>query len=175
MTSRVIPSLYLRAHLQNGSANVYLTQMHRLTFKFCKENPVGRGVREYLEENLQKLGELNKQSVFYLLPTRHCSPKLIAEYLNGETYTLDVCKHSRDEVGQMVEFCLTRSGQPIHRLRRKHMTSHPSTQGIWTPFTNRHPKQSTLNRFFPDRSYHIPKNLPKTATEQILELSRKIK
>jgi large subunit ribosomal protein L43 len=58
--------------------------LQRLTFKFCKEHPNRRGVREFIETDLIEFANKNPGVVVYLEPKRHRLPKLVGEYCNQQ-------------------------------------------------------------------------------------------
>lgn len=78
-TSSSQPAEYISTTLANGVGR-YVCQLQRITFKFCKEHPSSRGIREFIENDLVDFARKNPGIVVYLQPKRHRKPKLFAEY-----------------------------------------------------------------------------------------------
>lgn len=78
-TSNSQPSEFISTNLENGLGR-YVCQLQRVTFKFCKENPGSRGIREFVENDLVDFAKNNPGVVVYLQPKRHRRPKIFAEY-----------------------------------------------------------------------------------------------
>lgn len=78
-TSNSQPSEFINTNLENGLGR-YVCQLQRVTFKFCKENPGSRGIREFVENDLVDFAKKNPGIVVYLQPKRHRRPKIFAEY-----------------------------------------------------------------------------------------------
>jgi hypothetical protein len=90
-TSSSQPSEYISTNLANGVGR-YVCQLQRITFKFCKEHPASRGIREFIENDLIDFARKNPGVVVYLQPKRHRKPKLHAEYCKLLFfYTLNSC------------------------------------------------------------------------------------
>ncbi|CAF0800297.1 unnamed protein product [Brachionus calyciflorus] len=168
-TSNSQPAEFISTNLENGLGR-YVCQLQRVTFKFCKEHPGSRGIREYIENDLVDFAKKNPGVVVYLQPKRHRKPKVYAEYLNGSTQTLDVHQYPREKLSKWLEFMRTRKGDTIVRLLKKQKTHNPSIQGVWNPFTNKTP--TTAIEQFPSKNFEQPSSLEKTATDKILELSK---
>lgn len=73
------PSEYINTNLENGTGR-YVSQLQRVTFKFCKEHPGSRGIKEFIENDLVDFAKKNPSTVVYLQPKRHRRPKIYAEY-----------------------------------------------------------------------------------------------
>ncbi|RNA22668.1 DNA polymerase alpha subunit B [Brachionus plicatilis] len=168
-TSNSQPSEFISTNLENGLGR-YVCQLQRVTFKFCKENPGSRGIREFVENGLVDFAKQNPGVVVYLQPKRHRRPKISAEYLNGSKQNLDVHQYSREKLTKWLEFMRTRKGDTIVRILKKQKTHNPSIQGAWNPFTNKIPSRAVEN--FPSAELNKPASIEKTATEKILELAK---
>lgn len=68
----------------NGVSS-YQPQMHRITFRFCKQSESSVGVRNFIEHCLVPFAKENPTCVAYVVPGRQCVPTLRAEYANGRT------------------------------------------------------------------------------------------
>ena len=80
-SSRSQPSEFISTNLENGLGR-YVCQLQRVTFKFCKESPASRGIREFIESDLVDFARKNPGVVVYLQPRRHRKAKISAEYCN---------------------------------------------------------------------------------------------
>lgn len=173
-TSASQPAEYLSANLNNGVGR-YVCQMQRVTFKFCKEHPNSRGIRDFIENDLVNFARANPGIAVYLQPRRHRLPKISAEYLNGSMQGHDVSQYSREKIKDWLEFMRTRKGDVLMRILKKQQTHAPSIQGVWTPFTNKQPWSSV--EAYPSVKFDaasVTKSAP-TATQQIIKLANKIK
>ncbi|XP_046358488.1 39S ribosomal protein L43, mitochondrial-like [Haliotis rufescens] len=170
MTGRSIPSDFVKNVLQNGIGR-YVCQLQRLTVSFCKSHGDSRGARDFVENHMLDFTKKNPGTVVYLKPRRHRNPRLVAEYLNGRTETLNIRNMPQDEICKWVEHFRTRSGVQVVRLRKQWHTETPSIQGVWSPFTNR---DSELNvTEFPDAELSKAISAP-TATDRVLAMAREI-
>lgn len=171
MSGRQIPSAFIKSVLHNGVGR-YVCQMSRVTFKFCKSKSDSRGVREFVENHLLEFVNNNPGVVIYLQPRRHRTPKLVAEYLNGNAVYLNMAKQSAGEVCQWLEHLRCQSGEEIVRIRKPYHTDTPSIQGIWTPFMNHDPQLAVTS--LPDEtlSRRAP---PLSATKYVLKLAQNVK
>lgn len=77
--SLFLKSGFIRAPLQNGVGR-YISQLQRITLKFCKSHGSSKGIREFIENNLVDFAKENPSVVLYVKPRRHRSPVLVAEY-----------------------------------------------------------------------------------------------
>lgn len=80
------PAEYINTNLENGLGR-YVCQLQRVTFKFCKEHPASRGIREFIENDLVDFAKKNPGTVVYLQPRRHRKPKVFAEYRKNKKKT----------------------------------------------------------------------------------------
>ena len=90
--------------------------------------------------------------------------------MNGRTEHIFVERHPREEICQWVEHLRTRSGRQIVRHRKPQHTDSPTTQGIWTPFTNRETSWNVTTFPEQDDSFMFIDHKI-TATEELLKLS----
>lgn len=171
MSHRALPSTFVKTVVHNGVGR-YVCQMSRVTLKFCKSKADSRGIREFIENHLLEFVNKNPGIVVYLQPRRHRTPKLVAEYLNGNVVQLNVAKHTSGEVCQWLEHLRCRSGENILRLRKTWHTDTPSVQGIWNPFTNLDPHLAVTS--LPDErlSRRPP---PVSATDYVLKMAQNVK
>ncbi|XP_018021441.1 39S ribosomal protein L43, mitochondrial-like [Hyalella azteca] len=150
----------------------FTQQLQRITFKFCKSSGASKGVRDFIEKDLIHYARSNPGVVVYLKPRRHRGPVLKAEYLNGEEEYLYLAKRPREEIVRWVDHYTTRSGQPTARLMKTHHTHHLSIQGVWTPWTHRHP--DTFTRTYPDEEASQAEKIEKTATDELREIAERL-
>jgi hypothetical protein len=90
--------------------------------------------------------------------------------VNGSSHVLHVSQFSHDKLSKWIEFMKTRKGGNLVRLFKKQKTDNPSVQGVWNPFTNKHPIGSIEK--YPSVKYEQPLNSRLTATQKILELQQ---
>lgn len=162
-----LPAGFPRVPLANGVGR-WVCQLQRLTFKFCKSLACSRGMREYLEFDLVDFAKKNPGVVVYVKPRRHRAPNLTAEYLNGEKQIVSTTNFTHDEVKKWVTLMYTQSGREDMRFRKLWRTNHPSIQGPWNPFVNKHPELNIAQ--FPNEELSKPIFIEKTATEKLLEI-----
>ncbi|KAK7791262.1 hypothetical protein R5R35_005583 [Gryllus longicercus] len=162
-----LPVGFPRAPLANGVGR-WICQLQRLTFKFCKNYPSSRGMREFLEFELLDFTKKNPGIVVYVKPRRHRAPNLTAEYLNGEKQIVDCRNFSYEEVKKWVSLLRSQSGRGTVRLLKMWHTDHPSIQGPWSPFVNRDPKLNWVE--FPNEDLSQPIYIEKSATEKLIEI-----
>ncbi|GAB0093974.1 mitochondrial ribosomal protein L43 [Sergentomyia squamirostris] len=166
-THLFLKSGFPRAPLQNGIGR-YICQLQRLTLKYCKNHGASRGMRDFLENSLVDYAKANPGVVVYVKPRRHRSPVIVAEYLNGEKHWLNCANRPHDEIIKWMELLREQnSDSSAVRWRKLWHTDVPSIQGVWTPFTHRHPSQNLLQ--FPNNESRQPIESPKSATEILLE------
>ncbi|KAG0693828.1 39S ribosomal protein L43, mitochondrial [Chionoecetes opilio] len=180
-------SNFVRAPLQNGVGR-YVQQLQRITFKFCKTHGGSKGMRaedvdsgtcssrtfhiemarEYIEKELVGFARDNPGVVVYVKPRRHRSPCLKAEYLNGGEEYMSTQNHTCEDVHKWVAYLRGRSGYPTERIRKYQHTDHPSIQGVWTPWTHRHPAINIKD--YPCEELSAAPQTEPTATHRLLEL-----
>ncbi|XP_056153447.1 39S ribosomal protein L43, mitochondrial [Lampris incognitus] len=138
MTSRGTPSRFLKSVLQNGVGR-YICQLKRISIIFSKTSPGSLGIREFIEEGVVDYTKKNPGTVVYVSPQARETPKLVAEYLNGNVREEIVSSKTSQEISELVAKLTNQSGMEIIRLRKPFHTDSPSIQGQWHPFTNRPP------------------------------------
>ena len=168
MSNTVIPVDVIRHTLSNGLGR-YVCQLQRLTLKFCKEYKGSSGVRTYIEQHLVEFAKQNPGVVVYLLPQRHTKAQLVAEYLNGRKEEFCIDKMGADEITKWIELYRTRSGQPIQRIRKPWLTSHPSIQGLWDPQMSSSPALNTSK--FPVSQLSEAYKLEDSATDVVKRMA----
>ncbi|KAM4715058.1 large ribosomal subunit protein mL43 [Anableps anableps] len=139
MTSRGTPSRFLRSVLQNGVGR-YVCQLKRVSIIFSKKAQGSLGVRDFIEEGVVDYAKKNPGTVVYVSPAQSCTvPKIVAEYLNGNTKEELVNNKTSQQVLEVLTKLTNQSGQDIIRIRKPFHTDNPSIQGQWHPFTHRPP------------------------------------
>lgn len=73
---------YPTAPAFNGVSS-FQPQLHRITFRFCKQSESSVGMRNFIERGLVQFAKENPTTVAYVVPGRQCIPTLRAEYANG--------------------------------------------------------------------------------------------
>uniref|UniRef100_A0A915EB68 C2H2-type domain-containing protein n=1 Tax=Ditylenchus dipsaci TaxID=166011 RepID=A0A915EB68_9BILA len=102
------------APFQNGLAD-YRPQLHRLTFRFCKQSENAVGMRNYISSSLIKFGTENPSCAVYVTPGRNCTPSLRAEYSNGRMAYVNTSGMSLEE-GEWTPIMHRDSTQSIAQL-----------------------------------------------------------
>ncbi|MEQ2165136.1 39S ribosomal protein L43, mitochondrial [Goodea atripinnis] len=138
MTSRGTPSRFLRSVLQNGVGR-YVCQLKRVSIIFSKKAQSSLGVRDFIEEGVVDYAKKNPGTVVYVSPQPCRVPKIVAEYLNGNTKEELVTNKTSQQVLEVLTKLTDQSGLDIIRIRKPFHTDSPSIQGKWHPFTNRPP------------------------------------
>ncbi|KAI1887056.1 hypothetical protein AGOR_G00202100 [Albula goreensis] len=136
MTSRGTPSRFLQSVLQNGVGR-YVCQLKRISLIFSKKEQSSLGVREFIEEGVVDFAKKNPGTVVYVSPQSSRTPKIVAEYLNGNVKEEIITMKSSQEIGALLKKLSEQSGLDIIRIRKPFHTDNPSIQGQWHPFTNR--------------------------------------
>jgi large subunit ribosomal protein L43 len=148
----------------------YVTQLQRITFKFCKTSVDSRGVRQFIETDLIDWSRKNPGVVVYLKPRRHRSPAFVTEYLNGMSHWMSAKNFGSVEIMWWLDFLRTRSGYELSQLLSPNNVSLPSIQGPWNPFLNR-PTILNISKFpNPERGEHIYDQ--PSATQQLIEIAK---
>nr|XP_015818245.2 39S ribosomal protein L43, mitochondrial [Nothobranchius furzeri] len=138
MTSRGTPSRFLRSVLQNGVGR-YVCQLKRVSIVFSKKGQSSLGMRDFIEEGVVDFAKNNPGIVVYVSPQPCNVPKIVAEYLSGNTKTEPVANKTSQQILEVLTKLTNQSGLDIVRLRKPFHTDSPSIQGQWHPFTNRPP------------------------------------
>ncbi|VDM56038.1 unnamed protein product [Angiostrongylus costaricensis] len=161
----------LRTPAYNGVSR-YMPQIHRITFRFCKQSESSVGVRNFIEQKLLDLAAQSPSVVVYTQPVRNTNPVIRAEYSNGRVVQLNAKNMTMEDVEKDVNLLYSRSGLPIVKLESRQSAAIPSVQGEWTPVTWLSPRVNTAN--FPDPELSRHKTPKVTATEHILEQQKRM-
>ncbi|KAK6038678.1 hypothetical protein COOONC_23817, partial [Cooperia oncophora] len=73
---------FVKTPAYNGVSR-YIPQLHRITFRFCKQSEASVGVRNFIEHRILELGARVPSVVVYTQPVRFSNPIIRAEYGNG--------------------------------------------------------------------------------------------
>ncbi|UJR32276.1 hypothetical protein I4U23_019741 [Adineta vaga] len=164
----ITPAKYISTRLQNGIGSRYVCQLQRLTIQICKEFRSSYGTREWIANDLTAFARQHPYVVIYVQPRRHRAPNLIGEYLSGDRQWIPLSNCDRHHVNWWIHTLLTQQGDPQWRLLKQMHTDSPSTQGVWTPFTNKSIDRTL--RTYPDQDLIEMEYPQMTATQQIKEL-----
>lgn len=94
--------------------------------------------------------------------------------MNGDRHYINCHNYTRDEICKWIELLRGQNGDSsATRLRKSFHTEKPSIQGPWTPFTHRNPALNLVT--FPNEELSKPLDVPKTATEKLIEIFEKQK
>ncbi|CAJ0593693.1 unnamed protein product [Cylicocyclus nassatus] len=157
---------FLKTPMYNGVSR-YIPQLHRITFRFCKQSEGSVGVRNFIENKLINLGQQNPSVVIYTQPVRNANPIIRAEYGNGRIVQLNAKNMSMADIERDVNLLYSRSGEPVVKLESRQSSPTPSIQGEWTPMTWLPPRMNKAKLPDPEFSKHKTCNV--TATEYLLE------
>ncbi|KAK6729604.1 hypothetical protein RB195_006573 [Necator americanus] len=157
---------FLEAPLYNGVSRC-IPQIHRITFRFCKQSEDSVGVRNFIENKLLDLGEQWPSVVLYTQPVRNSIPIIRAEYGNGRIVQLNAKNMSMSDIERDVMLLFSRSGQALMKLESRQSSPTPSVQGEWTPMTWLPPDMNAASLPNPEFSKH--KTCKMTATDFLLE------
>uniref|UniRef100_A0A3Q0RU19 Large ribosomal subunit protein mL43 n=1 Tax=Amphilophus citrinellus TaxID=61819 RepID=A0A3Q0RU19_AMPCI len=149
MTSRGTPSRFLRSVLQNGVGR-YVCQLKRVSIIFSKKASSSLGVRDFIEEGVVDYANKNPGTVVYVSPQPCGTPKIVAEYLNGNVREEIIASKTSQQISELLTKLTSQSGLDIIRIRKPIHTDSPSIQGLWHPFTNRPPSVGPIRPQKPD-------------------------
>ncbi|CAB3408811.1 unnamed protein product [Caenorhabditis bovis] len=159
---------FLNIPAYNGISR-YTNQLHRITFRFCKQSESSVGVRNFIERQLIEIGKQHPSVVIYAQPVRNTVPTIRAEYGNGRILQVNAKNMSELEVGKDVHMLFSRSGTPVVKLESRQSSVTPSIQGPWTPITWLPSAMNSVPLPSPEFSKH--KSCELSATEYFLQKS----
>ncbi|VDO68078.1 unnamed protein product [Haemonchus placei] len=161
---------FLKTPAYNGVSR-YVPQLHRITFRFCKQSEASAGVRNFIEHRLLDYAARTPSVVVYTQPVRNNSPQIRAEYGNGRIIQLCASGMSMEDVERDVNLLYSRSGLPVVKLESLQSAATPSVQGEWTPMTWISPRLNSAT--LPDPQFSEHKTSEVTATEYLLEQQKR--
>ncbi|KAK6019555.1 hypothetical protein OSTOST_14805 [Ostertagia ostertagi] len=118
---------FLKTPAYNGVSR-YVPQLHRITFRFCKQSEASVGVRNFIERRILELGARVPSVVVYTQPVRNTVPVIRAEYGNGRIVQLNAKNMSMEDVERDVNLLYSRSGLPVVKLESPQSAATPSVQ-----------------------------------------------
>eukprot|EP00118_Oscarella_pearsei_P018921 m.197631 g.197631 ORF g.197631 m.197631 type:complete len:142 (+) comp39548_c0_seq15:527-952(+) len=121
------------ASVNNGLGR-YVRQLKRLTLQYCKNGGSSRGIREYVDKEVDEFVTCNPEVAVYVRerPRRH--PRLVGEFLNGNSRVVSVKNFDVNHIKKQVASLRDMSGVKPVKLNKWWHTDNPSVQGTWTPF-----------------------------------------
>ncbi|VDL77441.1 unnamed protein product [Nippostrongylus brasiliensis] len=135
---------FLKTPAYNGVSR-YVPQLHRITFRFCKQSEASVGVRNFIENRVLDLGAKSPSVVIYTQPVRNTNPVIRAEYGNGRVVQLNAKNMSMEDVER---------------------------DGEWTPMTWLSPRMNSASLPAPEFSKH--KTAKITASEYLMEQQKRL-
>ncbi|XP_057306773.1 39S ribosomal protein L43, mitochondrial-like isoform X2 [Hydractinia symbiolongicarpus] len=119
----------------------YICQLKRLTFNFCSKGGSSRGLRHFLDFEVNFFISKNPQVSVYIRERNGQHPRLVANYLNGKDRIITIPNHDTLAIWEWLERLRNESGRQwrSERLYQPWITDSPSIQGTWTPFLNKPP------------------------------------
>ncbi|CAJ0930384.1 unnamed protein product, partial [Mesorhabditis belari] len=148
----------------------FIPQMHRITFRFCKQSEDSVGMRNFIESRLVSLAQEHPYLVIYAQPIRNTTPTIRAEYGNGRIVHLSSSGLPLEQIEKDVQLMISRSGLPVVKFEGRQTASVPSIQGEWTPFTWQ-PARMT-NAELMDEEFSKHKSVKQTVSDFVLEHGR---
>lgn len=127
--------------------------LQRLVFNYCKRGGSSRGIREYIDKEIVEFAKNNPEVTIYVRERNGKHPRIVANFLNGNSKIVDVKNKMPDEIEEWVERLRNESGVKVEKIRKFWHTENPSIQGTWTPFLNKPPslRHSTINESIEQR------------------------
>merc|ERR1712183_443264 len=135
-TKSTRPSAFLKSVLQNGVGR-NVVQMKRASLKFCEHSHHSRYVRKFVEQNLIDFAEKHPSVAIYVIPETDMEPVIRVEYLNGRVENRYLDRLDNEEIVELLETYVKRSGVELLQIKKPFHTDCPSIQGQWNPFTNK--------------------------------------
>jgi large subunit ribosomal protein L43 len=115
----------------------YVCQLKRLTLQFCSQGGSSRGLREYIDSDVTTFAKLNPAVAVYVRERRRRHPRLVGEFLNGNSRVVSVKNFTAEQVATHVVSLRNMSGAKPVKLNKRWHTDRPSIQGNWTPFMHK--------------------------------------
>lgn len=120
-----------------------VTQLQKLTLKYCEHGGSSRALREYLANGqLAAWAAEHGDTAIHVQVRNGHHPVVHAEYLTGGGSTgvlhqISVKNYKRwQDVEEVCQLLANRSGRKITKITTPVLTDTPSIQGVWTPFLN---------------------------------------
>jgi len=114
----------------------YVCQLKRVTFNFCSLGGSSRGLRHFLDFEVDKFIDTNPQISVYIQQRNGRDPRIVANYLNGNDRLISLPNNDDQAIWEWLERLTNESGRQwrSERLHQPWITNTPSIQGTWTPF-----------------------------------------
>ncbi|CAI4229988.1 unnamed protein product [Auanema sp. JU1783] len=157
---------FLKTPSHNGVSK-YIPQLHRITFRFCKQSESSVGMRNFLENRAVALGETEPSVVIYAQPVRNSNPTIRAEYANGRVIQINAKNLSASQIEKDINLLYSRSGEPVVKLESRQSALVPSVQGEWTPVTWISSKLNVAE--FPSTDFGDKKTCKVSASDYVLK------
>ncbi|XP_031555732.1 39S ribosomal protein L43, mitochondrial-like [Actinia tenebrosa] len=122
--------------LPNGMGR-YVCQLQRVTLNYCRAGGSSRGLRDFIDQNVVSFAKSNPQVAVYVRERNGKHPRIVANYLNGNSKIIDIKNMEIEDIRKWLERLRGESGVKIEKIRKPWHTDNPSIQGTWTPFTNK--------------------------------------
>ncbi|XP_065830419.1 large ribosomal subunit protein mL43-like [Oscarella lobularis] len=132
--------------VKNGFGR-YVRQLKRLTLQYCEHGGSSRGMRKYLEKEVNEFIASSPEVAVYVRerPGRH--PRLVGEFLNGNSRVVSTRNFDAKQIRKQVNALRDMSGEKSVKLNKWWHTDKPSIQGTWTPFLREKQQQKKNNQF----------------------------
>ena len=116
-----------------------VTQLQKLTLKYCEHGGSSRAMREYIGNGqLAAWAARHPETDIEVMVRNGHHPNVQADYISGGVMHQVSVKNYADwrQVEQVCQMMADRSGRKITKITNPVLTDTPSVQGVWTPFLN---------------------------------------
>ena len=116
-----------------------VTQLQKITLKYCEYGGSSRALREYLANGqLVAWAKHHADTAIEVKVRNGHHPVIQADYLTGHVqHQVSVKNYERwQDVQDVCQMLANRSGRKITKITQPVLTDTPSVQGVWTPFLN---------------------------------------
>ncbi|KAL4588257.1 hypothetical protein LXL04_001140 [Taraxacum kok-saghyz] len=107
-------------------------QLQKLTVSYCNWGGSSRGIRGFMESQLQAFKESNPQLEVVTELNRGQHPFLKGAYKNKNERVVSVMNMTPEDVLACATRLRNSLGRKVVKLKTRHVTKHPSVQGTWT-------------------------------------------
>ncbi|KAJ7391750.1 39S ribosomal protein L43, mitochondrial [Desmophyllum pertusum] len=128
-----------QVNIANRVFGRYVRPLQRLTLNYCKNGGSSRGMREFIDKNIVDFAKSNPGVAIYVRERNGKHPRLVANFINGNTKVVHVKNMSPEKVQGWVTNLRNESGEEVEKIKKYWHTENPSIQGTWNPFLHKPP------------------------------------